>query len=72
MFTKVLLALDGSSEATAAIPYARAVLEPGGSLDIIGTTAGEFDGLVMGPQYTGTLQAGNNLRFSGDVTIRGG
>jgi nucleotide-binding universal stress UspA family protein len=35
MFTKVLLALDGSPEATAAIPYARAVLEPGGSLDIV-------------------------------------
>jgi len=35
MFTKVLLALDGSPEAMAAIPYARAVLDPDGSIEAV-------------------------------------
>src|SRR5437588_10353837 len=35
MFTNVLLALDGSPEAMAAIPYARGLLDPDGSIEAI-------------------------------------
>jgi hypothetical protein len=32
----------------------------------------EYGGLVMAPQYQGTIYAGGNLLFDGDVTIEGG